>query len=39
MSATNRGTKRNPYDFYATPEDVVQNVLNHFDLTNMVMKF
>ena len=33
MSATNRRAKRNPYDFYATPEDVVQNVLNHFDLT------
>lgn len=32
MSATNRGSKRKPYDFYATPIDVVKNILNNIDL-------
>lgn len=32
MSATNRGTEREKYDFYATPIDVVINFLNNFDL-------
>lgn len=32
MSATNRGVKRKPYDFYATPKDVVENLLNNIDL-------
>ena len=32
MSATNRGTERKPYDFYATPVDVVKNFLNNYDL-------
>lgn len=32
MSATNRGIKRKPYDFYATPIDVVENLFNHIDL-------
>ena len=32
MSATNRVTKRKPYDFYATPVDVVKNLLNNIDL-------
>lgn len=32
MSATNRGTERKPYDFYATPVDVVTNLLNNYDL-------
>lgn len=29
MSATNRGSERKPYDFYATPIDVVENFLNN----------
>lgn len=33
MSATNRGTVRKPHDFYATPVDVVENVLNNLDLS------
>ena len=33
MSATNRGTERKPYDFYATPIDVVENLLNNIDLS------
>ena len=32
MSATNRGAERKPYDFYATPVDVVENLLNNIDL-------
>jgi predicted RNA methylase len=32
MSATNRGSKRNPYDFYATPTDVVENLMKNIDL-------
>lgn len=32
MSATNRGTERRPYDFYATPINVVENLLNNIDL-------
>ena len=28
MSATNRGAERKPYDFYATPINVVENLLN-----------
>ena len=32
MSATNRGTERKPYDFYATPVNVVENLLNNIDL-------
>lgn len=32
MSATNRGTERKPYDFYATPVDVVENLLRNIDL-------
>ncbi len=30
MSATNRGTKRNEYDFYATPIDVVENFIKNY---------
>lgn len=33
MSAANRGIIRKPYDFYATPSDVVENVLNNLDLS------
>lgn len=33
MSATNRGAERKPYDFYATPLDVVENLLNNIDLS------
>ena len=32
MSATNRGIERKSYDFYATPIDVVENLLNNIDL-------
>lgn len=32
MSATNRGSKRKPYDFYATPVDVVENFLKGYQL-------
>lgn len=32
MSATNRGTKRKPYDFYATPIAVVDNFLSNYTL-------
>lgn len=32
MSATNRGIERKPYDFYATPIDVVENLLNNINL-------
>ena len=34
MSATNRGTKRKECDFYATPINVVENILNHKDLSD-----
>ena len=33
MSATNRGTERKSYDFYATPIEVVENLLNNIDLS------
>lgn len=33
MSATNRGTKRNEADFYATPTDAIHNLLNHYVFT------
>lgn len=33
MSATNRGTERKQYDFYATPINVVENLLNNIDLS------
>ena len=32
MSATNRGIERKPYDFYATPVDVVKNFLSNYKL-------
>lgn len=32
MSATNRGAERKPYDFYATPIDVVENFLKGYEL-------
>ena len=32
MSATNRGIRRKNYDFYATPIDVIENLLNNIDL-------
>lgn len=32
MSATNRGAERKPYDFYATPIDVLENLLSNIDL-------
>lgn len=32
MSATNRGAKRKECDFYATPKDVIYNILENFDL-------
>lgn len=35
MSATNRGAKRTEADFYATPIDCVNNVLNNIDLSNV----
>lgn len=38
MSATNRGTKRKPYDFYATPVDVVENFLNNYDITALEIR-
>lgn len=33
MSATNRGTVRNTYDYYATPMHVVDNLLDNLDLS------
>ena len=35
MSATNRGTVRKEHDFYATPVDVVENLLKFIDLSNV----
>ena len=32
MSATNRGAERKPYDFYATPVEVVKNFLSNYKL-------
>ena len=32
MSATGRGTKRKPYDFYATPIDCVENFINNYGI-------
>ena len=32
MSSTNRGTKRQSYDFYATPVDTIEKILEHVDL-------
>ncbi|MGL5328969.1 MAG: hypothetical protein ACRDD7_06850 [Peptostreptococcaceae bacterium] len=32
MSATNRGAERKPHDFYATPIDVVENLLDKIDI-------
>ncbi len=32
MSATNRGTERKPYDFYATPIDCVENFINNYGI-------
>lgn len=32
MSATNRGLDRKPYDFYATPTYVVENLFKYLDL-------
>ena len=34
MSATNRGSKRNDSDFYATPKTCIQNFLNHYGIIN-----
>lgn len=34
MSATNRTNVRKPYDFYSTPFDCVENLLNNIDLSN-----
>lgn len=32
MSATNRGAERKPYDFYATPVEVIEKLLDNIDL-------
>ena len=32
MSATGRGAKRKPYDFYATPIDCVENFINNYGI-------
>lgn len=32
MSATNRGSKRSPSDFYPTPKEVIHNFLDHYQL-------
>lgn len=32
MSATNRGSKRKESDFYATPLDCIENILNNLEL-------
>lgn len=32
MSASNRGSTRKAFDFYATPIEVIQNLLNNIDL-------
>lgn len=34
MSATNRSNVRKPYDFYSTPIDCIENLLNNIDLSN-----
>ena len=34
MSATNRGTKRIESDFYATPQNCIQNLINHYGNIN-----
>lgn len=33
MSATNRKAERKPYDFYATPINVVENLISNIDLS------
>lgn len=35
MSATNRGAKRNEYDFYPTPKQPIEQILNEIDFTNV----
>ena len=35
MSATNRGTERKAYDFYATPTDVVLNFLEKQNISKL----
>lgn len=35
MSAANRGTKRNPYDYYQTPTKAIQSLLDVMDLTQV----
>lgn len=35
MSATNRGTKRNKNDFYPTPEETINSLLNHIDFSKV----
>lgn len=35
MSATNRGSKRKEYDFYATPIDVVLNFLEKQNISKL----
>lgn len=32
MSATNRGIKRKPHDFYATPIDCIENFINNYGI-------
>ena len=36
MSATNRGIKRKESDFYATPINCIENLLNNIDLSNRI---
>lgn len=38
MSATNRGSERKGYDFYATPISVVDNLLNYLDVKELQNK-
>ena len=35
MSATNRGIKRNDYDFYPTPPQPIEQILNEIDFANI----
>ena len=35
MSATNRGTKRNENDFYATPQSAIEPILQYIDLSQV----
>ena len=37
MSATNRGAKRSAYDFYATPNECIEKLLDNFILEKSII--